>query len=104
MVGFDIDETTVLGPPSPNTARGWAWRADKVLSPKSGKTLRDEEGRMRFSRAEFLRVAPDVLRMLAAYGLQVDPSRIPWGAFRDEVETYDREADWERLRSWLDER
>jgi hypothetical protein len=102
-VGFDMDETAVLGPPSASTARGWAYRADKVLVPP-GKTLRDDEGRMRFTRADFLRVPARVLHTLAAYELQVDPSRIPWGAFKDEVETFDREADWERLRAWLEER
>lgn len=102
-VGFDMDETVVLGPPSASTARGWAHRADKVLAPV-GKTLRDTDGRMLFTRADFLRVPVRVLQTLAAYGLQVDAGRIPWGAFRDEEDQFDREANWERLRSWLEER
>ena len=101
-VGFGMDETTVLGPPSVHTARGWAYRADKILAPP-GKTLRDEEGRMVFTRSEFLRFTTNILRTLAAYELQVDPSRIPWGVFRNEEETFDREADWERLRAWIEE-
>jgi hypothetical protein len=102
-VGFDMDETAVLGPPSASTARGWAHRADKVLAPV-GKTLRDAEGRMLFTRADFLRVPVRVLHTLVAYGLQVDAGRIPWGVFRDEEDQFDREANWERLRSWLEER
>lgn len=102
-VDFGMDATTVLGPPSIHTARGWAYRADKVLAPR-GKTLRDSDGRMMFTRADFLRVSKDVLHTLAAYGLQVDASRVPWGAFRDEEDQFDREANWERLQSWLEER
>lgn len=103
-VNFDMDETAVIGPPSARTARGWAYRADKVLVPQPGKTLRDAHGRMLFSRAEFLRVPGDTLRLLAAYGVVIDVGRIPWGAFKGEEESLDQEVDYERLRAWLEER
>jgi len=102
-VGFDMDETTVLGPPSARTARGWAYRVDEILAPR-GKTLRFRDGRLRFSRADFLRFSQNLLYTIAAYDLPVDPSRIPWGAFKDEEESFDQETDWERLRSWLEDR
>lgn len=103
MVGFDMDETTVLGPPPARTARGWAYRANQALAPR-GKTLLDTHGRMRFSRAQFLHVSRDVLRILSAYEVVNDPSRIPWGSFQGETPTGDQETDWELLRSWLEDR
>lgn len=102
-LGFTVDEIPLLGPPSKRTPRGWAYRVNKVLT-KAGKTLLDTEGRLLFSRAEFLLFSREVLRTLASYELPVDVARIPWGAFAGEVASDDREADWERLRAWLDER
>lgn len=100
---FTMDETTVLGPPSIRTARGWAYRVDKILS-KPGKTMRDTDGKLRFTRAEFMQFSRSILMLLVAYEIPVDVSRIPWGTFRNETSTEDFEADWELLRSWLDER
>lgn len=103
VFGFSDDETLIIGPPSRRTARGWAYAVDKALKPP-GKSLRDTEGRLLFTRADFLRFNKNILGILHAHGLTVNVSQIPWGAFAQEESSEDREADWERLSAWLEER
>lgn len=49
-----------------------------------------------------LTLSADTLQTLAAYGLQVDVSRIPWGSFAGEETTWDFERDRELLRDWIE--
>lgn len=102
---FDFETNTIpiLGPPNPRTARGWAWHVNRVLSRK-GKTLLDQDGRLRFTRAEFLNFSKETLSTIVAYGFTADVSRIPWGAMAGEEDSGDNEVDWDRLSSWLEER
>lgn len=100
-IDLTMSTEEVFGEGSAWTARGWACLVNKILA-RPGKTLRDKEGRLRFTRRVFLELDAETLQLVAAHGLQVDVTRIPWGAFAGEERTFDYEKDWEQLKEWTE--